>query len=182
MLATAVEHHAVLDSVHWLASHEQAEAAWLRVDAAAVLSPEVLMDAIAADPDRVALTTVMWANNEVGTVQPIAELAGIAREYGIPFHTDAVQAAGQLPVDFAASGVDALTITGHKIGGPVGVGRCCWPGAPGRYRCCTAEARRARFGPALWTPRRSGLSQWRSALPSRAGRMKPAGWPSSGMT
>jgi cysteine desulfurase len=122
VLATPVEHHAVLDSVHWLASHEQAEAVWLPVDAAAVVHPEVLMDAITADPDGVALATVMWANNEVGTVQPIAELAGIAREYGIPFHTDAVQAAGQLPVDFAASGVDALTITGHKIGGPVGVG------------------------------------------------------------
>ena len=72
----------------------------------------------------------MWANNEVGTVQPIAELAAVAREYGIPFHTDAVQAAGQLPVSFAASGADALTITGHKIGGPVGVGRAA--ARPGR--------------------------------------------------
>jgi cysteine sulfinate desulfinase/cysteine desulfurase-like protein len=122
VLATAVEHHAVLDSVHWLTSHEQAEAVWLPVDADAVLRPEALLDAIIADPDSVAMATVMWANNEVGTVQPIAELAGIAREYGVPLHTDAVQAAGQLPVDFAASGVDALTITGHKIGGPVGVG------------------------------------------------------------
>jgi cysteine desulfurase len=122
VLATPVEHHAVLDSVAWLASHEQAEPVWLPVDAAAVLRPEVLMDAISADPDSVALTTVMWANNEVGTVEPVAELAAIAREYGIPFHTDAVQAAGQLPVNFAESGVDALTITGHKIGGPVGVG------------------------------------------------------------
>jgi cysteine desulfurase len=122
VLATEVEHHAVLDSVHWLASHEQAEATWLTVDSTGLLRPEVLMDAITDDPDSVAMTTVMWANNEVGTVQPIAELAGIAREYGILFHTDAVQAAGQLPVDFAASGVDALTITGHKIGGPVGVG------------------------------------------------------------
>jgi cysteine desulfurase len=112
----------VLDSVAWLASHEQAEVGWLRVDSTAALRPEALMEAITADPDSVAMTTVMWANNEVGTVQPIAELAGIAREYGIPLHTDAVQAAGQLPVDFAASGVDALTITGHKIGGPVGVG------------------------------------------------------------
>jgi cysteine desulfurase len=122
VLATPVEHHAVLDSVGWLASHEQAEVAWLPVDSAAALRPEALMEAITADPDSVAMTTVMWANNEVGTVQPIAELAGITREYGIPLHTDAVQAVGQLPVDFAASGVDALTITGHKIGGPVGVG------------------------------------------------------------
>jgi cysteine desulfurase len=64
----------------------------------------------------------MWANNEVGTVQPVSELAAVAHEYGVPFHTDAVQAAAQLPVDFAASGADALTVTGHKLGGPVGVG------------------------------------------------------------
>jgi cysteine desulfurase len=64
----------------------------------------------------------MWANNEVGTVQPIADLAAVAHEFGVPFHTDAVQAAGQLAVNFAASGADALTITGHKIGGPVGAG------------------------------------------------------------
>ena len=73
-------------------------------------------------PGAVAMISVMWANNEVGTIQPIAELASVARKYQIPFHTDAVQAAGQVPVNFAASGVDALTITGHKIGGPVGAG------------------------------------------------------------
>ena len=87
-----------------------------------MLHPAALAEAIGADPGRVALVSVMWANNEVGTVQPIAELAAVAREYEIPFHTDAVQAAGQLPVNFAASGADALTITGHKIGGPVGAG------------------------------------------------------------
>ena len=64
----------------------------------------------------------MWANNEVGTVQPIAELAAVAAARGVPVHTDAVQAVGPVPVDFAACGVDALTITGHKVGGPVGVG------------------------------------------------------------
>src|SRR4029077_5770702 len=66
--------------------------------------------------------SVMWANNEVGAVQPVAGLAAVAHEYGVPFHTDAVQAAAQLPVDFAASGADALTVSGHKLGGPVGVG------------------------------------------------------------
>jgi cysteine desulfurase len=64
----------------------------------------------------------MWANNEVGTLQPIDEVVAIAGEHGIPVHTDAVQAVGHVPVDFAASGVDALTLTGHKLGGPYGVG------------------------------------------------------------
>jgi len=65
---------------------------------------------------------VMWANNEVGTVQPIAELAGICHAHGVPFHTDAVQAFGQVPLMFSDSGADAMTVTAHKIGGPVGVG------------------------------------------------------------
>jgi cysteine sulfinate desulfinase/cysteine desulfurase-like protein len=122
VLATAIEHHAVLDCVHWLAEHEGARAQWLPVDETGLLSPAVLRDVIGADPASVALVSVMWANNEVGTVQPIAELAEIAREHQIPFHSDAVQAAGQLPVDLAVIGATALTITAHKIGGPVGVG------------------------------------------------------------
>ena len=122
VLATAIEHHAVLDSVHWLAGHEEAEEHWLPVDETGVLHPAALAQAIGDDPDAIALITVMWANNEVGVVQPIAELAALAREHGIPFHTDAVQAAGQLPVGFAATGADAMTITGHKFGGPVGAG------------------------------------------------------------
>ena len=64
----------------------------------------------------------MWANNEIGTVSDIAALAAVAHEVGVPLHTDAVQAVGQVPVDFAASGVDALTMTGHKLGGPMGAG------------------------------------------------------------
>ncbi|MBO0776398.1 MAG: cysteine desulfurase, partial [Actinobacteria bacterium] len=122
VLTTTVEHHAVLDSVAWLAGQEGAEPGWLPVDGTGLLTPETLGEAIGGDPGSVAVISVMWANNEVGTVQPIAGLAAVAREHGIPFHTDAVQAAGQLPVSFAASGADALTITGHKIGGPVGAG------------------------------------------------------------
>src|SRR5262249_44552622 len=122
ILATAIEHHAVLDSVHWLAEHQGAQVDWLPVDSAGLLSPETLRAAIELDPASVALVSVMWANNEVGAIQPVAELAAVASEHGIPFHTDAVQAAGQLPVDLAASGAAALTITGHKLGGPVGAG------------------------------------------------------------
>ena len=75
-----------------------------------------------ATPTSVALVSVMWANNEVGTLQPVDEVVAIAAAHGIPVHTDAVQAVGAVPVDFAASGVDALTLTGHKLGGPYGVG------------------------------------------------------------
>jgi cysteine desulfurase len=122
VLATPIEHHAVLDSVHWLAEHEGAEVTWLPVDSAGLVSPAALRAAIETDPDGVALVSVMWANNEVGTVQPVGELAAVAREHQIAFHSDAVQAAAQLPVDFAASGADAISISGHKLGGPVGVG------------------------------------------------------------
>src|SRR6516225_2992165 len=104
VLTTAVEHHAVLDSVRWLSDTEGAEADWLGVDHAGAISPQVLRAALERDPDSAAVVSVMWANNEVGTLQPVAGLAGVAHEFGVPFHTDAVQAAAQLPVDFAASG------------------------------------------------------------------------------
>jgi cysteine desulfurase len=122
VLTTSVEHHAVLDTVRWLEEAQGAEAVWLAVDAEGAVRPEAVRAAIAQAPEQVTMVSVMWANNEVGTVQPVAELAAAAHEHGIPFHTDAVQAAAQLPVDFAASGADALTVTGHKLGGPVGVG------------------------------------------------------------
>ena len=122
VLVTETEHHAVLDSVHWLADHEGASVDWMPVSPTGRLSPAQLREAIERDPASVVLTSVMWANNEVGTVQPIADLAEVARDYQIPFHSDAVQAAGQLPVGLASSGATALTITAHKLGGPVGVG------------------------------------------------------------
>jgi len=122
VLVNPAEHHAVLDSAQWLASHEGAEVCWLPVDSDGLISVDALRAAIEADPGGVALVSVMWANNEVGTIAPVAELAAVAAEYGIPFHTDAVQAAAQVPVSFSGSGADALTITGHKLGGPVGAG------------------------------------------------------------
>jgi cysteine desulfurase len=122
VLATAIEHHAVLDCVQWLAEYQGACVEWLGVDAAGRLSPDALRAAIERDPVGVAVVSVMWANNEVGTIQPITELAAVAREYQIPFHSDAVQAAGQIPVSLAGSGATALTVTAHKIGGPVGIG------------------------------------------------------------
>jgi len=122
VLSTAIEHHAVLDPLHWLAASDGADVELLPVSPEGVLDLESLKDSVARDPESVALISVMWANNEVGSLQPIDEVVAIAAEHGIPVHTDAVQALGQVPVDFAASGVDALTFTGHKVGGPYGVG------------------------------------------------------------
>jgi cysteine desulfurase len=122
IITTSVEHHAVLDSVRWLAEAQGAEAVWLAPGADGRIGPDPLRAALAQPGEQAAVVSVMWANNEVGAVQPVRELAAVAHEYGVPFHTDAVQAAAQLPVDFAASGADALTVTGHKLGGPVGAG------------------------------------------------------------
>ena len=122
ILSTAVEHHAVLDPLHWLDAEEHAEVELLPVDRRGRLDLDALRASIARAPETVALVSVMWANNEVGTLQPIPEVVAIAAEHGIPVHTDAVQAVGAVPVDFASSGVDALTLTGHKVGGPYGVG------------------------------------------------------------
>jgi cysteine desulfurase len=122
VVASAVEHHSVLDAVTWLERHEGAAVSWLPVDERGRLDPAVLRAELEARGDVVALVSAMWANNEVGTIQPVTELAAAAAGHGVPFHTDAIQAVGQVPVDFAASGAAALTVTGHKLGGPVGVG------------------------------------------------------------
>jgi cysteine desulfurase len=122
VLAGAVEHHAVLDAVEWLGAHEGATVELLPVDADGRVHPDVLREALERDPSDVALVSVMWANNEIGTVQPVRELAEACAEHGVPFHTDAVQAVGALPVDWSSCGADALSLTGHKLGGPLGAG------------------------------------------------------------
>jgi len=122
VLSTTIEHHAVLDPLDWMAGAEGAEVELMPVDAEGRLDLAALETSIERDPASVALITVMWANNEVGTLQPIDDVVALAAAHGIPVHTDAVQAMGQVPLDFAASGVDAMTVTGHKVGGPFGVG------------------------------------------------------------
>jgi cysteine desulfurase len=122
VVVSAVEHHAVLDPVSWLAEHEGAEPVLLPVDGEGVVDVAALHDELSAHGDEVALVSVMWANNEVGALEPLPEVVAAAHAHGVPVHADAVQAVGQVPVDFAASGLDAMTVTGHKLGAPVGVG------------------------------------------------------------
>jgi cysteine desulfurase len=121
IITSAVEHHAVLDSVDWLVEHEGAQVTWLPTAADGSVSADALRDALRSHDD-VALVSVMWANNEVGTVMPIAGLAAVAAEFGVPMHSDAIQAVGQLPVDFTDSGLSAMSIAAHKFGGPPAVG------------------------------------------------------------
>jgi cysteine desulfurase len=119
LVTSTIEHHAVLDSVAWLGHSELADASYVPVDAIG----RVDLHALASSVDEyTCLVSVMWANNEVGTVQPIPQIAAIAAEHGALSHSDAVQAVGHLDVDFAASGLDLLTFTAHKLGGPYGIG------------------------------------------------------------
>ncbi len=122
VVVSAVEHHAILDPAQWLADEAGANLAVLPVDENGVVSVAALRELLASDADSVAVISVMWANNEVGTVQPIAEVARLGAEYGVPVHSDAIAAAGHLPIDFAESGLSALSIAGHKFGGPQGTG------------------------------------------------------------
>lgn len=122
ILCSVIEHHAVLDTIEWLEAHEGAQVTWLPVDHAGVIDLDVLTAEIAKDPESIALITCMWANNEVGSVQPIDKVVALAEPHNIPVHSDAVQAFSALPISFADSGLATMAVSGHKIGGPVGIG------------------------------------------------------------
>jgi len=121
VLVPRAEHHATLDAVEWLAQHEGAELVWLDVDELGALRLDALADAL-GDGSDVALLTMLAANNEVGTLQPVRHAAALAAAVGVPVHVDAIAAYGQVRLDPLPHGVSAVSISAHKIGGPVGVG------------------------------------------------------------
>jgi cysteine desulfurase len=125
ILVPGGEHHATLDTVEWLGDHDNAIVEWLPVDELGRVDLNALRTSIEVDPASVALVTLLAANNEVGTIQPVKEVAAIADRHGIPVHVDAVSAYGHVPIDFALlrkAGLSALSVSAHKIGGPVGIG------------------------------------------------------------
>ncbi|HEX6365356.1 MAG TPA: cysteine desulfurase family protein [Agromyces sp.] len=132
ILVPAGEHHATLDTVEWLAAHEGAVVEELPVDEVGRLRLDAFEAALGRDAASVALVTMIWANNEVGTIQPVEEVARLTARAGVPLHVDAISAYGQLPIDFhglrrstnaaAGAGLVALSVSAHKIGGPAGIG------------------------------------------------------------
>jgi cysteine desulfurase len=122
VVTTAVEHHAALDSARWLAAERGATAVVLPVDREGIVDMDALRDEVAVHGDEIALISVMWANNEVGAIQPVDEVVGVASTRGIPVHSDVVQAIGHVPFDFGRSGLATAALSAHKFGGPVGVG------------------------------------------------------------
>jgi cysteine desulfurase len=122
IVSAAAEHHAVLDAINWLVDSQSAELYLIPSDDQGVLDAAALERYLGQNASRVALVSVMWANNEIGVIHPISEITKIAKSYSIPVHSDAIAALGHIPVDFAKSGLAAMTITGHKLGGPVGSG------------------------------------------------------------
>lgn len=122
IITTAFEHHAILDPVHWLAAVEGAEVIEIPVTRDGYINIEFFRSAIENRSNEIALVSVIHANNEIGTIQPIAEIVKIAENFSIPVHTDAIQSFGKIPFSFSELGLFAMTISAHKLGGPVGVG------------------------------------------------------------
>jgi cysteine desulfurase len=122
IISAATEHHALIDPIEWLERHDGAEIHWLPVAQNGTVDLAALREYLSQNHERVALITLMWANNETGVITDIPAVCRMAAEYQIPVHSDAVAALGHLPLSFRDSGLSAMSLSGHKVGAPIGVG------------------------------------------------------------
>lgn len=122
IISAATEHHALIDPIEWLVSHDDAEVFWVPVSSRGELDYSALADYLALNHERVALISLMWANNEIGVITDIFSVTELAAQFGVPVHSDAVATFGHLPISFRESGLAAMSISGHKVGAPIGVG------------------------------------------------------------
>jgi cysteine desulfurase len=122
IISAATEHHALIDPIEWLERHDGAEIHWLPVAQNGTVDLAALREYLTQNHERVALITLMWANNETGVITDIPAVCRMAAEYQIPVHSDAVAALGHLPLSFRDSGLSAMSLSGHKVGAPIGVG------------------------------------------------------------
>ena len=122
IVSASTEHHALIDPIEWLVTHEGAELINLSVSKTGAVDLEPLEQVVAERGAEIALISLMWVNNETGVITDVARVCEIAKRAGIPVHSDAVAALGHVPIDFAASGLTAMSISGHKVGAPIGIG------------------------------------------------------------
>jgi len=122
IISAATEHHALIDPIEWLVGHEGAEVYWVPVSATGELDYSALAGYLEANHQLVSLISLMWANNEIGVITDITAVTALAAKFEIPVHSDAVATFGHLPISFRDSGLSAMSVSGHKIGAPIGVG------------------------------------------------------------
>ncbi len=122
VVISSIEHHAILDPAQWLKEHEGAEVIEIGVDSNGVIPLDELDDLIARRADEIAVISIMSSNNETGVIQPIDKVVELARPALIPVHSDAVQSFGKVPLSFSQLGLTAMSVSAHKLGGPIGVG------------------------------------------------------------
>jgi cysteine desulfurase len=122
IVISSIEHHAVLDAAHWLVEHEGAELVLLTANSSGIVDVDSLRQLVLRRGDEIALISIMSANNETGVIQPLSEIVEIANGFGIAVHADAIQSFGKTPLSFAELGLTALTLSAHKVGGPLGIG------------------------------------------------------------
>lgn len=122
IITSTFEHHAVLDPIRWLVESEGAEVIEVPVDSSGYIKLDFLKTALENRGSEVSLISIMHSNNEVGTIQPVHEIVQLANKFEIPVHSDAIQSFGKVPLSFSELGLYALTLSAHKVGGPIGVG------------------------------------------------------------